>query len=83
MFVLFSVRDVVAGHYLTIVRTDTDDVYYFGYYKGASNTTPRLVLLAGLIIHLAILWLEATMVREHVEPCNWVVKPIQFRRSGM
>ena len=42
MFVLFSVRDVVAGFYLTIVRTDTDDVYYFGYYNGNSNTTPRL-----------------------------------------
>ena len=32
MFVLLSVRDVVAGWFITIVRTDDDEVYYFGYY---------------------------------------------------
>ena len=42
MFALFSVRDVVAGRYLTIVRTNTDDVYYFGLYDGSAHFTPSL-----------------------------------------
>ena len=35
MFVHISVRDVVAGRDLTIVRTDAEEVYYFGMYNGA------------------------------------------------
>ena len=34
VFVLLSVRDVVAGRDLTIVRTDAEEVYYFGMYDG-------------------------------------------------
>ena len=32
VFVFLSVRDVVAGLDITIVRTDVDDIYYFGDY---------------------------------------------------
>ena len=33
-----SVRDVVAGRRITIVRTDADEVYYFGLYDDQSHT---------------------------------------------
>ena len=36
-FALPSVRDVVAGQYLTIVRTDAEEIYYFGTYNGAAH----------------------------------------------
>ena len=39
--VLFSVRDVVAGRWITIVRIDTGEVYYFGMYDGQANTNAR------------------------------------------
>ena len=38
MFVLPSIRDVVAGRRITIVRTDADEVYYFGLYDDQSHT---------------------------------------------
>ena len=42
MFDLFSVRDVVAGNSLTIIRTDTEDVYYFGLYNDTAYRNPSL-----------------------------------------
>ena len=34
LFVLLSVLDVVAGGLITIVRTDDDEFYFFGWYEG-------------------------------------------------
>ena len=39
VFFLLSVRDVVAGWGITIVRTDAEEVYYFGYYDGQAYWT--------------------------------------------
>ena len=41
-YVFFSVRDVVAGPFITIITTYTEDAYYFGYYKGGSYKIPNL-----------------------------------------
>ena len=46
MFVLPSVRDVVAGRFITIVRTDENEVYYFGRYNGRSHNIPQLATVS-------------------------------------
>ena len=40
IFFLLSVRDVVPGYRITIVRTNADEVYYFGRYNGQDYRNP-------------------------------------------